>query len=162
MSDTSNLTRLGSGQTRQKYTNPTKRLLEAFKIAQPEIPHVVGLECQHFTTLGPINGQPDFARLQIVYIPDQLCVETKSLREYLTSYRQEHTFNEDLVQTICKDIFDVVKPKLLRIRASYEARGDIAIQPVALLADETLSKAELTKCHELLLQYQAASGENIG
>ncbi len=90
-------------------------------------PITVRLECADFTSLCPVTGHPDFATLEIEYLPDQHLVETKSLKLYLWRYRNQRTFNEHLVAEIATDLYQQIRPRRLRVTGRFHARGGIAV-----------------------------------
>lgn len=154
MSDTSNLTNLGDKQRRPQYESPDKSMLEAFPLDRPGV-YAIGLDCLEFTSLCPQTGQPDFAKLYIVYVPNETCVETKSLKFYLTAFRNEGMFYEDCIARIADDLFDVLRPRYLRVYGDYTVRGGIAIKPVVVKADESLSAEDRQVCLEAIAQHDA-------
>ena len=87
--------------------------------------------CPEFTTVCPITGQPDFAEIRISYIPDQRMVESKSLKLYLTSFRNHGGFHEDTVNTILKDLKALMDPKYIEVTGLFTPRGGISIYPYA-------------------------------
>jgi 7-cyano-7-deazaguanine reductase len=89
--------------------------------------YVVRFTCPEFTSMCPITGQPDFAHLVIDYVPGRRCVESKSLKLYLSSFRNEGAFHEDCTLTIAKRLIDTMKPKWLRITGAWYPRGGIPI-----------------------------------
>jgi 7-cyano-7-deazaguanine reductase len=132
------LSSLGSGSTTYRYDHPDAALLEAFPspFAQPEInpAGVVGtlhIECPEFTCLCPMTGQPDFATIVIDYQPDALCVESKSLKLYLGSFRMHGEFHEASVNRICNDLVRLIKPVWLTVRGEFTPRGGIPFWPTA-------------------------------
>ena len=90
-------------------------------------PITVRLECADFTSLCPVTGHPDFATLEIDYVPDGHLVETKSLKLYLWRYRDEKTFNEHLVDTVAGDLHRQIRPRWLRVTGRFHPRGGIAV-----------------------------------
>lgn len=94
-------------------------------------PHVV-LRCSEFTSLCPVTGQPDYAELEVSYIPTVRLVETKSWKLYLWSYRQERAFNEELCARIADDFAAQVKPVEVVVTMRFHARGGIAVQARAV------------------------------
>lgn len=154
MSDTSRLTKLGS-PTRYRYDHPEASILEAFANQHPGSPWVVGLDCQEFTSLCPMTGQPDFGRVHIHYVPGELCVESKSLKLYLGAYRSHGAFHEDCVNRIADDIVSVIQPRWLRVFGDFTARGGIAIRPLALRFGAGMAAAERSACAELVAQHDA-------
>ncbi len=133
-----NLKSLGGGGTRYSYERPDPSLLESFPnpFADPEMNSVgaVGtlhIECPEFTSLCPMTGQPDFAKIIIDYEPDRLCLESKSLKLYLCSFRMHGEFHEACVNRICNDLVQLLKPKRLSVRGEFTPRGGIPFWPTA-------------------------------
>ncbi|MFA6455812.1 MAG: preQ(1) synthase [Bacteroidota bacterium] len=105
---------------------PQKKL-EVFPNHHADRNYTVTLTTEEFTTLGPVNRQPDFATLQIEYVPDKLIIESKSLKLYLQSFRNEETFYEHVVNVILDDLVAVLKPRRCTVTAAYAVRGGIAM-----------------------------------
>lgn len=105
-------------------TKPSKEL-DSFPNPNPEHPYLIEFDCPEFTCVCPLTGQPDFATFAISYVPDELCVELKSLKLYLWSYRDEGAFHEKVTNKIIEDIFQTVTPKFIQIRADWYVRGGI-------------------------------------
>jgi 7-cyano-7-deazaguanine reductase len=105
---------------------PTKKL-ETFPNHNPERDYVVTLRTSEFTCLCPKTGQPDFAELTIEYIPDQRIVESKSLKLYLWSFRNEGAFHEHVTNVILDDLVKVLEPRWCKVAARFAVRGGIAI-----------------------------------
>jgi 7-cyano-7-deazaguanine reductase len=99
--------------------------LEVFDNPHPDTEYQVEMECPEFTSLCPLTGQPDFAVLRITYVPARKCVELKSLKAYLWSYRNEGGFYEDLTNRILKDLVTALEPHFLEIHADFTVRGGI-------------------------------------
>jgi 7-cyano-7-deazaguanine reductase len=89
----------------------------------------VHLSCPEFTSICPITGQPDFGTILIDYIPDRLLVESKSLKIYLFGYRRHGSFHEDCVNTIMRDLIDVMHPRYMEVYGKFNPRGGISIHP---------------------------------
>ncbi|MDE6782734.1 MAG: preQ(1) synthase, partial [Paramuribaculum sp.] len=102
-SNDNNLTLLGNGHTDYP-SQYDPAILETFDNRHPDNEYLVTFNCPEFTSLCPITGQPDFARIIINYIPRQKMVESKSLKLYLFSFRNHGDFHEDCVNTIMKDL----------------------------------------------------------
>ena len=98
----------------------------------------VRLECADFTSLCPVTGQPDFATLEIDYLPDRHLVETKSLKLYLWRFRDQQAFNEQLVDEIAADLHRQIKPLGLRVVGRFHARGGIAVTVSAERGDSSV------------------------
>ncbi|MEN9991089.1 MAG: NADPH-dependent 7-cyano-7-deazaguanine reductase QueF [Verrucomicrobiota bacterium] len=124
MSDS--LTLLGNSQTRWPQS-PEEAKLETFPNRSPQNCYWVHLDFPEFSSLCPVTGQPDTARLQIRYIPDQVCVETKSLKFYLTSFRNTASFNEEIVNRVMVDLVAILQPKKLVVRGDFSPRGGISL-----------------------------------
>lgn len=106
-------------------------LLETFENAHQDRDYWVDFVCPEFTTLCPITGQPDFATISIAYIPQAKMVESKSLKLYLFSFRNEGGFHEDCVNIILKDLIKLLEPKYLEVLGDFTPRGGISINPYA-------------------------------
>ena len=105
-------------------TKPS-RDLETFPNPHPDRDYDVEFDCPEFTCLCPLTGQPDFAHFHITYVPDATCVELKSLKLYLWSYRDEGAFHEDVTNRIRDDLVAAVRPRFLEIRGEWFVRGGI-------------------------------------
>ena len=106
-------------------TKPSINILETFDNAHPNSLYLVPLVCHEFTSICPITGQPDFATLELEYVPDRTCVELKSLKLYLWSFRNEGHFHEDVTNRILNDLVAATNPRYLRLRARFNVRGGI-------------------------------------
>jgi len=91
----------------------------------------IHIECPEFTCLCPLTGQPDFAKIVIDYCPDKLCVESKSLKLYLGSFRMFGEFHEAGVNRICNDLVKLLGPHWLTVRGEFTPRGGIPFWPTA-------------------------------
>ncbi len=91
----------------------------------PERDYVIRFDVPEFTCLCPLTGQPDFAHFVIDIISDKLCVETKSLKQYFWSYRNEGAFHEKVTNAILGDLIDTLQPRFVRIHADWFVRGGI-------------------------------------
>lgn len=118
------LTLLKKGETRYP-TTPDEAKLETFDNANPQRNYWIQFKTSEFTSLCPITGQPDFATITIDYIPGKLCVESKSLKLYLFSFRQTGTFYEEIVNRIYTDLSEQLQPKRLIVNGAFTARGGI-------------------------------------
>ncbi len=105
---------------------PQKKL-EVFPNHHSDRNYTITLTTEEFTTLGPINRQPDFATLQIEYVPEKSIIESKSLKLYLQTFRNEETFYEHVVNVILDDLVAVLKPRRCKVTAAYAVRGGIAM-----------------------------------
>ncbi len=105
-------------------TTPSKRL-ETFPNPKPERDYEISFECPEFTCICPLTGQPDFATIRIRYIPDKLCVELKSLKLYLWSFRNEGHFHEAVTNRILDDLGGATRPRSLTVVGDFYVRGGI-------------------------------------
>jgi 7-cyano-7-deazaguanine reductase len=105
-------------------TQPSK-ILQTFPNPHPGRDYIIEIECPEFTCLCPKTGQPDFATLFLSYVPDRLCVELKSLKLYIWSYRDEGHFHEDVTNRILNDLVEATQPRYMRLRARFNVRGGI-------------------------------------
>ena len=105
-------------------TMPSKEL-EAFSNPHPDRDYTIRIRIPEFTCLCPKTGQPDFATLTLEYVPDLLCVELKSLKLYIWSFRDEGAFHEDVTNRILNDLVAACEPRFMRLRAEFNVRGGI-------------------------------------
>ena len=105
-------------------TMPSKEL-EAFSNPHPDRDYTIRIRIPEFTCLCPKTGQPDFATLTLEYVPDLLCVELKSLKLYVWSFREEGAFHEDVTNRILNDLVAACEPRFMRLRAEFNVRGGI-------------------------------------
>jgi 7-cyano-7-deazaguanine reductase len=138
--------------TQYRYDSPDADVLEVFDNPHPASTWAVALLCSEFTTLCPVTGQPDYGRLRIEYVPGARCVESKSLKLYLMRFRNEGAFHEDCVNRVADDLFTKLAPRYLRVYGDFNARGGIAIKPLAVRAAPGLSAADEDRCAALLAQ----------
>lgn len=124
-----NLQQLGHQAEIPANYNPA--VLEAFENRHQERDYWVQFNCPEFTTLCPITGQPDFAELRIMYIPDRMMVESKSLKLYLFSFRNHGDFHEDCVNIIMNDLIKLMDPRYIEVIGFFVPRGGISIHPYA-------------------------------
>ncbi len=111
-------------------TQPTKAL-ETFDNPSPGRDYHIHMEIPEFTCLCPKTGQPDFATLILDYIPDRKCVELKSLKLYIWSFRDEGHFHEDVTNRILDDLAKLLEPRFIRLTAKFYVRGGIFTNVVA-------------------------------
>ena len=105
-------------------TRPTRKL-ETFPNPNPERDYEISFEAPEFTCLCPMTGQPDFATIRIRYTPDAKCVELKSLKLYLWSFRDEGTFHEAVTNQIAGDLIEAIAPRFLEVEGDFYVRGGI-------------------------------------
>ena len=111
-------------------SQPSKSL-ETFPNPKPERDYEIRFNCPEFTCVCPKTGQPDFATIRISYVPDQTCVELKSLKLYLWSYRDEGAFHEAVTNKILDDLVAATSPRRMTIEGDFWVRGGIGTVVVA-------------------------------
>lgn len=97
----------------ERFENPSRK------------PYTIDLECPEFTCLCPKTGQPDFATIRMSYVPNKFCVELKSLKIYLWSFRNEGHFHEKVTNQICDDLCKMLSPKYIKVTGDFFVRGGI-------------------------------------
>ncbi len=105
--------------------------LETFDNPNNERDYTIHIRMPEFTCLCPKTGQPDFATLFLDYVPDKLCIELKSLKNYIWSYRNEGTFHEAVTNQILNELVQACAPRFMRLRAEFNVRGGIYTTVVA-------------------------------
>jgi len=105
-------------------TQPSKDL-ETFSNPHPERDYTIRIRMPEFTCLCPKTGQPDFATLHLAYVPDKTCVELKSLKLYIWSWRDEGAFHEAVTNRILADLVAACQPRYMQLRAEFMVRGGI-------------------------------------
>jgi 7-cyano-7-deazaguanine reductase len=111
-------------------TAPTKKL-DTFPNPNPERDYSIRFECPEFTCVCPMTGQPDFATLELEYVPDALCVELKSLKLYIWSFRDRGAFHEAVTNEIVDHLAAAIHPRFMRLTARFNVRGGIYTTVVA-------------------------------
>jgi 7-cyano-7-deazaguanine reductase len=125
------------GSSAAKYpASPSAKTIETFQNEYAHRRYLIRFECGDFTSLCPITGQPDFAKITIEYVPATLCIETKSLKFYLASYRNTGSFNEEIVNRILDDVVAACRPWEALVYGEFAARGGIALSAEARYPDE--------------------------
>ena len=124
--DPEKLTLLGKADTRLP-ENPEQAILEVFPNHRAGRRYWITLNCPEFSSLCPVTGQPDAAKIVIRYVPGELCVETKSLKFYLASFRNHPAFNEEIVNRILDDLVAALQPQEIHVRGDFAPRGGIQL-----------------------------------
>ena len=106
---------------------PSVSTLETFSNAYSQRDYWIRFESLDFTSLCPVTGQPDFARITIDYVPDKICIETKSLKFYLASFRNMRSFNEEVVNRILENLLTACSPRQMIVHGEFSARGGISV-----------------------------------
>ena len=105
-------------------TQPSTRL-ETFANPARDVDYTIRMTLPEFTCLCPKTGQPDFATLELEYVPDELCVELKSLKLYIRSVRDQGAFHEAVTNKIADDLANLTAPRFLRLTGKFNVRGGI-------------------------------------
>lgn len=132
--ETEDISQLKVNKATQYPTTPDINILETFQNRSPvtkNSSHVITLTCPEWTGLCPITNQPDFGKITIEYTPNDLCVESKSLKLYCFSFRNEGCFHEDVTNRFLNDLVEKTKPKWMKVTGDFMPRGGIAIHVVA-------------------------------
>ena len=131
------------GKAAEHYPNsPSAKILETFPNDYSIRQYWVKFECPEFTSLCPVTGQPDFARITIDYAPDRLCIESKSLKFYLASYRDTRSFNEEIINRVLEDLVAACRPRRVIVSGEFAARGGISLTVVARYPDDLVTMTD--------------------
>ena len=114
---------LAGGHLPTPTEGPTAALLESFPNCYPDRPYVVSIAFPEFTSLCPVTGQPDFATLTVEYVPDRLCVESKSFKLYMFAFRSHQSFMETITNKVLDDLRGVLDPCWCRVKGLFAPRG---------------------------------------
>jgi len=135
---------LGAKTTKYRFGyNP--KVLEKFINKHPDNDYMITFNGPEFTSLCPRTGQPDHATIYINYIPDKYCVESKSLKLYLFSFRNCGNFHEDVVNMICKDLFELLSPRYMEVIGEFLPRGGLSIDPFVQMYQKNIDWEEFAK-----------------
>jgi 7-cyano-7-deazaguanine reductase len=115
---------------------PSPKTLETFRNQYASRGYWIRFECPEFTSMCPVTGQPDFAKITIEYVADTLCIESKSLKFYLASYRNTRSFNEEIVNRILEDLVTACRPRQAIVYGEFAARGGISVSVDARYPDD--------------------------
>lgn len=126
----SQLTILAASEQRYP-SSPEQAVLESFPNKYQWREYIINFRCPEFTSLCPVTGQPDFAKIGITYIPDLKCLESKSLKLYLGSFRNVGMFHEEITNRILDDIVAACSPRWIRVTGHMNPRGGISIDVTA-------------------------------
>lgn len=107
--------------------SPLSATLETFPNRHSKRDYWIQFDCPEFTSMCPVTGQPDFATIRIRYVPAELCIETKSLKFYLASYRHTRSFNEEIVNRILEDLVAACNPRRVSVHGEFASRGGIRV-----------------------------------
>jgi len=112
-------------------TTKSSKSLDTFDNPKPDRDFTIRIDTPEFTCLCPMTGQPDFATLKLEYIPDKLCVELKSFKLYIWSYRDEGAFHEAVTNQILDDLVKATSPRFMRLSAKFNVRGGVYTDVIA-------------------------------
>jgi len=129
------LTLLGAGERRYPQ-HPSEAHLETFDNLYADRDYVIEFDCPEFTSLCPVTGQPDFGHIILRYVADKKCIESKSLKLYLFSFRNENTFHEEAVNTILDAVVAACAPRRAEVVGRFRPRGGISINVKATYGDK--------------------------
>ena len=129
MNPKSELTQLGRKIPLPK--SPDAATLETFTNPYPDRDYTIVFDCPEFTSLCPVTGQPDFGTITIEYVPAKRCIESKSLKLFLGSFRNEGSFAETITNRIRDEIVKTCKPRYVKVTGSFTPRGGIGIRVTA-------------------------------
>ena len=113
------------------------KTIETFPNPHPRNDYTIRFESREFTTLCPLTGQPDFAQLTVEYAPAALCLESKSIKQYLWSFRDEGHFHEDVTNVLLNDMVAACRPRWMKIVGHYNIRGGIDFVITARYSSES-------------------------
>ncbi|MDR0933260.1 MAG: preQ(1) synthase [Victivallales bacterium] len=116
--------------------SPDAAKLETFENLYADRDYIIEFDCPEYTSLCPVTGQPDFGHILIRYVPDKKCVESKSLKLYLYSFRNTNTFHEESVNTILDAVVKACSPRRAEVVGHFRPRGGIAINVKAIYGDK--------------------------
>jgi 7-cyano-7-deazaguanine reductase len=146
---TGHLRVLGAGKLPSPAGPPGAHLLEAFPNLYPQRNYIIRIAYPEFTSLCPVTGQPDFANMVVEYVPDALCVESKSFKLYMTAFRNHNAFMETITNAVLDDLCAVLSPRWCRVNGIFAARGGTRLHVFAEQFKE-LTKAELSSLKEVV------------
>jgi 7-cyano-7-deazaguanine reductase len=129
--DVTKLGALGSKSTEYKTEGPNTEILETFPNKGTD-DYLIKITHPEFTSSCPKTGQPDFAKIYVEYIPDKVCVETKSFKLYMVAFRTHQSFMETIVNKIKDDLLSVLQPKYLKVVGEFNPRGGTYLTPMAV------------------------------
>ena len=126
-----------SASERNYPNSPDAARLEAFENVYADRDYVIEFDCPEYTSLCPVTGQPDFGHIIVRYVPDKKCIESKSLKLYLYSFRNTNTFHEESVNTILDAVVKTCSPRRAEVIGRFRPRGGSAITVIATSGDKS-------------------------
>ena len=125
-----------SASERNYPSSPAEAHLEAFDNVYADRDYIIEFDCPEYTSLCPVTGQPDFGHIIVRYVPDKKCIESKSLKLYLYSFRNTNTFHEESVNTILDAVVSACSPRRAEVIGRFRPRGGIAINVKATYGEK--------------------------
>ncbi len=157
--NTDSLKTLGEGgETCYNYDSPSSDILEVFPNNFPGRPYLISIEFPEYTSLCPVTGQPDFANIIVEYIPNEVCVESKSFKLYMGSYRNHQSFMETITNNILDDFVARLSPLWMRVKGIFSPRGGTALHVFAEHYDEENEQYE--RVREIVREWKSESGRH--
>lgn len=158
--DTRGLKALGKSGVDAVGDGPDASILEVFPNRNPGRDYVIAFDFPEFTSLCPVTGQPDFGRIQVHYIPESFCVESKSFKLYMFSFRCHQSFMETITNRILDDLVSVLKPRWLEVCGLFAPRGATAIH-VFVEKYGDLSSDRLENVKEVIAGFRSAGHSGL-
>jgi 7-cyano-7-deazaguanine reductase len=147
-----------AGSTEYNYSSPSADILETFPNNFPARPYIISIEFPEYTSLCPVTGQPDFATIVIEYIPDLLCVESKSFKLYMGAYRNHQSFMETITNNMLEDFVSKLSPLWIRVKGLFVPRGGTKLH---VFAEEYKENSEhYAKVREVVREWKSESGRH--
>lgn len=134
--------------TQSRTTVQASKTMLAFPNPHPERDYTIRIETHEFTCICPVTGHPDFASIKLEYIPDATCVELKSYKLYLWSYRDQGAYHEAVTNLILNDLVKLLDPRFMRLTAKFNVRGGVYTDIVAEHRKEAWSISEPVRLPE--------------
>lgn len=114
----------------------TDGTIDSFENQFPARDYEIEFTATEFTSVCPMTGQPDFGTISITYVPDQKCIELRSFKFYLQSFRNQGIFYENVVNTVLDDIVEAIAPRFLEVTGEFNSRGGISARITATFGDQ--------------------------
>ncbi len=151
---TSHLHVLGTGKMPTPENGPGVHLLESFPNCYPHRPYIISIAFPEFTSLCPVTGQPDSGTICVEYIPDKLCVESKSFKLYMFAYRNHQSFMETITNSMLEDFTTLLQPCWCRIRGLFAPRGGTHLHVFAEEFKKDLSAEQERNVRETVMAWR--------
>lgn len=146
---------LGTGRLTAPEGGPSVALLEAFPNCFPQRPYVISISFPEFTSLCPVTGQPDSGTITVEYIPDELCVESKSFKLYMFAFRNHQSFMETITNNVLDDLRVLLNPCWCRVKGLFAPRGGTRIHVFAEMFKDGMPEAQDTLVRETVRSWKS-------